>query len=180
MSADVHPQEPDDFFALFEQFADSAFRLETRDLCDVAEEQEEFAAFLSGQVLSPRTPADNPWLALIARATESGRTFERVRIVEQPLNDYSRFEFAAYRDSTAAGEHVRVVDRGSLHRADRAWADKDFWIFDDETVAVLRYDDAGHFLRAEQDRDVDAYISVKRRALAISVELATFFFRDPG
>jgi len=146
----------DDYGALFERFERSAFRLEARDQYAVEDEQQYLAAFLNGQQSPPRTPRYDSWLAMVARATASGRTVERVRIAARPLADYTRFEFAAYPENIAAGEKVRVVERGSLQGADIAWADKDFWIFDDKTVALLRYDEEGRFLRAESTVDIDA------------------------
>jgi hypothetical protein len=167
----------DDYGALFERFERSAFRLEARDQYAVEDEQQDLAAFLNGQQIPPRTPRYDSWLALVARATSSGRTVERVRIVARPLTDYTRFEFAGYPQNIAAGEKVRVVERGSLQGADLAWADKDFWIFDDTTVALLRYDEEGHFLRAGRTVDVDAYRSAKQRALGLSVDFADLSWR---
>jgi hypothetical protein len=167
----------DDFGALFERFERSAFRLEVRDRYDMADEQEDLAAFLNGQQIPPRTPGNDPWLALVARATASGRTIERVRIAAQPLTDYTRFEFAVYPENIAAGEMIRVVERGSLQGADRTCAEDDFWIFDDKTVVVLRYDEDGRFLRAEQVGDVDTYLFARQQALALSVDFADFPWR---
>jgi hypothetical protein len=165
---------PEDFGALFERFERSAFRLEARDRYDVPDEQEDLTAFLNGQKPTPKTPDNDSWLALVARATASGRSIVRVRIVGRPLTEYTRFEFAAYPENIAAGEEIRVVERGSLHGIDTTWADDDFWIFDDETVALLRYDDEGRFLGAERVSDVGAYLSARQQALTMSVSFADF------
>jgi len=164
----------DDFYARFERFERSAFRLEARDRYNVPDEQETLAAFLDGQQLPPRTPGNDSWLALVAAATASGRTIERVRIAARPLSDYTRFEFAAYPENIAAGEKIRVLERGLRQGTDRTWADDDFWIFDDETVVLLRYHEDGRFLRAEQAGNVDAYLVIRQRALALSVDFADF------
>jgi hypothetical protein len=124
--------------------------------------------------LPPRTPGNNSWLALVAAATASGRIIERVRIAARPLSDYTRFEFAAYPENVAAGEKIRVLERRLLQGADRTWADDDFWIFDDETVVLLGYDEDRRFLRAEQVGNVDPYLVARQRALALSVDFADF------
>ena len=98
----------------------------------------------------------------------------RVRVVGRPVTGYTRFEVVAYRDNIAAGETIRVVERAWLHGTDGAWANDDFWLFDDETVALLRYDEEGHFLSAERASDLGAYLSARQRALALSVDLAAF------
>jgi hypothetical protein len=164
----------DDFDALFERFERSAFRLEARDRYNVPDEQENLAAFLNGQQLPPRTPGNDSWLALVAAATASGRTIERVRIAARPLTDYTRFEFAAYPENIAAGEKIRVLERDLRQDIDRTWAGDDFWIFDDETVVLLHYHEDGRFVRAEQVGNVDAYLFARQRALALSVDFADF------
>jgi len=170
---------PDDFGALFERFERSAFRVEARDRYDVPDEREDLAAFLNEQEVSPRTPGNDSWLALVAHATASGRRVERVRIVGRPLTEYTRFEFAVYPENIAAGEKIRVMERSSLQGIDRTWAEEDFWIFDDETVALLRYDEEGRFLGAETAGDVDAYLSAKQRALTISEDFSDFALNPP-
>lgn len=98
----------------------------------------------------------------------------RVRVVGRPVTDYTRYEFAMYSENVAAGEQIRVVERASVLGADTAWVNDDFWLFDDETAALVRYDEQGHFLGAHQASDLDAYLSARHRALALSVDLAAF------
>lgn len=166
--------EVGEFGALFDRFERSAFRVEARDHYDVDDEREAFAAFLKGQPPPPRTPENAPWLSLVAAHTEAGRLIERVRLVTEPLSDYTRFEFAAYRENIAAGERVRVLPRAALRDADRSWASQDFWIFDDELVVVLSYDDEGRFLAVHQPSDPGPYLAAKQRALSLAIALDDF------
>lgn len=129
--------EVGEFSALFENFERPAFRVEARDRYDVEDEREQFAAFLEGKHLRPRTAESDPWLALIAAGRAAGRLIERVRIVSEPLTEYTRFEFAAYRDNIAAGEQIRVLPRATLADTDQGWASEDFWILD-ETVPEFK------------------------------------------
>src|SRR3974390_1326839 len=117
---------------MFDRFKRSAFRLEARDDYNIPGEQQTLAAFRSGQQVPPRTPDNNPWLALVAAATAAGRSIVRVWVVGRPGTGYPRFEVVAYRDNIAAGETIRVVERAWLHGTDSAWANDDFWLFDDE------------------------------------------------
>ncbi len=160
--------------ALFERFERSAFRIEARDRYDVENERDEFAAFLEGKPLPPRSPERDPWLSLVAAHKAAGRLIERVRIVSQPLTDYTRYEFAAYRDNIAAGEKVRVVARAALTDADQRWASEDFWIFDDGPVVVLSYDDDGRFIGVQQADDTTPYLEAKQRALNIAIDFEHF------
>jgi hypothetical protein len=84
--------------------------------------------------------------------------------VSQPFTDYTRYEFAAYSDNIAAGEKVRVVPRAALAADDQRWASEDFWIFDDELVALLSYDEEGRFLGAQQAEDTTPYLDAKQSA----------------
>jgi hypothetical protein len=165
----------EEFGALFERFERSAFRVEVRDHYDVDEEREEFAAFLEGRALPPRTAESHAWLGLVAASTAAGRVIERVRIVSEPLTDYTRYEFAAYRDNIAAGEKIRVIPRRALAPPDQSWASEDFWIFDDALVVLLSYDERGHFLAVHKQEDIHSYLHAKQRALSIGIEFDEFF-----
>jgi hypothetical protein len=166
--------EVEEFSARFGRFERSAFRVEARDRYDVDNEREEFAAFLEGKSMRPRTAESGPWLALVAAGRAAGRVIERVRIVSEPLTEYTHFEFAAYRDNIAAGEKVRVVPRAALADADQGWASEDFWIFDEKLVVLLSYDDNGHFLGAQQAKDIRPYLESKQRALSLAVDFEDF------
>ena len=166
--------ELEEFSAQFERFKRSAFRIEARDRYDVDDEREEFATFLEGKDLRTRTAETDPWLALVAAGKAAGRVIERVRIVGEPLTDYTRFEFAGYRDNIAAGEKVRVVPRTALEDTDQAWASEDFWIFDERLVVVLHYDGDGRFLGADQAEEPGPYLEARRRALSLAVDFENF------
>lgn len=94
--------------------------------------------------------------------------------MSEPLTEYTRLEFAAYRDNIAAGERVRVVSRAALADADQSWATKDFWIFDERLVVLLSYDDEGRFLGVQQLKDIRPYLKAKQRALSLAVDFEEF------
>ena len=150
--------EAEEFSALFERFERSAFRVEARDRYDVDHERDAFAAFRDGRNLRPRTAANDPWLTLVAAHTAAGRLIERVRIVSEPLTEYTRFELAAYSDNIAAGEKIGIIPRAALTDADQGWASEDFWILDEKLVVLLSYDDTGRFLGAQQPKDIRSYL----------------------
>jgi Family of unknown function (DUF6879) len=164
----------EEFRALFERFERSAFRIEARDHYDVENERDEFAAFLEGEPLAARSGESDPWLSLSAAHRAAGRLIERVRIVSQPLTDYTRYEFTAYRENIAAGEKVRVVPRATLTAADQSWANEDFWIFDDELVVLVSYDDDGRLLGVQEAEDSRRFLDAKQRALSIAIDFKDF------
>lgn len=133
----------DEFGRLFETFERTAFRLETLDVYDVADEQDEIARFLAGEDMGPDW-RDNPWVRSI---TSRGRSLTRVHVLRSPLSDYLRYELAAYPGNIVAGESVGIIDRAEQDVA--GLPDHDFWLFDDRDVFRMHYTPAGSFTGAE-------------------------------
>src|SRR5262249_51248608 len=85
----------DDFQQLFRSCEHTAFRLEVRESYSAPREVESFRRFKAGE------PVDlswaETWFSMIREATAAGRRFARVRVVNVPLSDYSRFGLWAAR-----------------------------------------------------------------------------------
>lgn len=134
-----------EFDQLFRSFARSAVRLETRQAYATDEEREPLRRFLAGQPV----PLDwfAPWVDDVSTATAAGREFRRIRVFTEPLSDYLRFELWVCQYNAAAGEDIRY-----LH-ADRAAAlnlpGYDFWVFDDERLALMYFTQEGTPLGAQ-------------------------------
>jgi len=170
---------PDELGDLYRTFRHSARRLKARDVYAVPGDDEDFDAFLAGRPVPPRTVENSSWLKNIDVATGAGRFFGRVRLVGHPLTDYTRFEFASYPENIAAGEDVRVLDRGWLSDEDEAWSHQDFWLFDDQIAVLQFYSDDGRFLGVEAARDVQPYVEVRQRATAMSVRFGEYHLDGP-
>ena len=158
-----------DFDGLFQH---RVFRLETLDWYDAPNEHEPYTRFLAGQ------PADlawrEPWKRLVRDVRASGRIMQRVHVVTEPVSDYIRFELlAVYPANVEAGEDVRILRRSE------AWPPGlDFWLFDDDLAALLKYDSSG---RVSEVRLVGDDIAVRHHlgavradALRLSVPLAQY------
>ncbi|MBM7784904.1 DUF6879 family protein [Tenggerimyces flavus] len=159
---------------LFDSFERSAFRLEALDAYDVPQDTERLAQFLAGEPMSPRTVETSPWLQRVQKTVAEGRSMSRVHAVSRPLTDYIRYELASYAGNVAAGEHVLIADRGQ-HDDGLADLSDDFWLFDDATVALMRYDADGTFLGAEDDTDrLVHYRAIRDRAVAAAVPYKHF------
>jgi len=83
--------------------------------------------------------------------TAAGKRMQRVRVVDEPLGDYLRFEFAFYPDTIEAGEDIRILDRRTAEAA--GLPAHDYWLFDSSRLALMRYDAEGRFLGAELVED---------------------------
>jgi hypothetical protein len=134
-----------DFDDLFRSFTRSAVRLETRQVYTTEEEREPLRRFLASEAI----PLDwfTPWLDDVSAATEAGRQFRRVRIFTEPLTDYLRFELWTCQFNVAAGEDILYL------QLDRATALNlpayDYWLFDDERLALMYFTGDGAPLGAQ-------------------------------
>lgn len=141
---------PEHFDALFDTFHHTVARLETLPSYAVGgAEGERLEAFHAGRARPLRNVVTDPWLARIARTSADGKTWRRVRVVDEPLTDYQRYQLASYRESQAVGERVSIVRRSALPVP----IEGDFWVFDAYTSArravLMRYDKQGHWLGAD-------------------------------
>jgi hypothetical protein len=171
----------EEFGRLFTTFERSAFRLETLSQYLVAEEAAEFADFQAGRPLPRRTPENNPWLRMIAEDTAAGKHWHRVHVVTHPLSAYLRYELGCYPDSAAAGEQIFLADRDA-HPQLAALDHEDFWLFDDQIVVCMRYDEQGRWLGADYaaDADLDEYRWRRDLALAHAVALNDYLATRGG
>ncbi|MFI1963091.1 DUF6879 family protein [Streptomyces pathocidini] len=132
---------------LFESFAHDAFHLELRDDYSVPAEDGPYESWLRGIV-------DNsfmgPWIQLMKRATEAGKTVRRVRVVTEPHSPYIKWEYATAHVNEEAGESIRWLPRHWLPDGLAFPVDgNDWWLFDDMLLAVGHFDDAGRVLGSE-------------------------------
>jgi uncharacterized protein DUF6879 len=116
---------PEDFDALFDSFRLSVFRLEALPAY-AGEEDDRLHAFYAGRPLPERSVRTEPWLARIALTTiTEHKTWTRVRVVDEPMTDFQRYQMEPYKESQAAGEQIRIVTRAELGDTG-----PDFWLLD--------------------------------------------------
>lgn len=138
----------DEFAQLFRGFRRSAWRWECQGTYREQYEQTALSQFLASGELD--TSYLTGWLDDVRAATEAGRRFERVRMLTEPLTDYLRFELAMTPTNADAGEDIRVLRPADAQRL--GMPDHDFWLFDDQEVAVLKFGSDG-LVGAEIDDD---------------------------
>ncbi|MGK4579805.1 DUF6879 family protein [Kitasatospora sp. HPMI-4] len=134
-----------EFDALFADFAHTARRLETRTHYDIENERESFDQFVSGDDVD--LDWFEPWLSTMRQQTGAGKTVARVRVVPPELTDYLRYELHLAESNTAAGEDIRYLDRATADSL--CLPDRDYWLFDSHTLAILQFTDEGQLLGAE-------------------------------
>lgn len=128
-----------EFDALFDGFTTSVVRLEALPSYAVGgAEAERLRAFRDGLPRPLRSVRTDPWLARIAVSTvTNGKSWTRVRVIDEPMTDYQRYQLQSFREAQAVGEQVRIIPRSSAGDVGT-----DFWLFDEHggrPLAVLMH-----------------------------------------
>jgi hypothetical protein len=84
------------------------------------------------------TRASLKWHAYVRDLRQRGIPFERVRMLTEPLTEYLRWMLGVTYRNINAGEDIRWITE-SRARALKM-PDYDFYIIDDERVAIMRFD----------------------------------------
>lgn len=156
---------PLDLAGAFNAFQRSAWRLAIRDVYDVPEEAPALTAWMErGEFVSP----DNGWPELVSARISAGCSMGRVQVMTRPTSDYMAWLLTSYVANIAAGEDVRLVFRDQLP-PDLADIAEDFWLFDDQHVWVMDYDDRGAWRGARDDSaHLNRYLGLRDRLVNAS------------
>ncbi|SDU77085.1 DUF6879 family protein [Jiangella alkaliphila] len=138
---------------LFDTFDFDAFHLEMRDVYVVEDEVEPQRKWRAGEWTDAEAAEWwEPWLAKMRRASATGRTVRRLRIVTEPISDYTRFLWEGTRFNVSAGEDVRWLPRDQVP-PDVVLPPEDLWLFDDERLIFNHFDEASQSMRMERVDD---------------------------
>jgi hypothetical protein len=99
----------------------------------------------------------------------------RVHVVSEPLTDYLRYELACYESSAEAGEDIRILPTERAAGLDLP--SFDYWLFDNERAAVMRYGARGLWLQTEIVTDPAFVMSCRRwqdQALSRAIPLDAY------
>jgi len=166
------PLTMDEFSAKFRDFAESAFRLESRQDYTTPAEQPKLERFLAGE--SEPIEPNSSWRSLISEKVGAGMRWDKVKVVRRPLTDYQRFALAwGVPANERAGELHRILD---VTDRDVGLPEIDFWIFDDATVVVLHYYEDGTLDHLEEvpPADIGSYRRWRDIAMRESVPLSEY------
>jgi hypothetical protein len=129
----------EDFNRLFTSFDHTTRRLETRESYHVAAERPYIARYLAGMQEDPQHLARyrGPWLDTVRANVATGRRYQRIRVVPEPLSDYLRYALRGTRQTVEAGEDIRYLPRARANQLNLP--DHDYWLFDDTRLALLHF-----------------------------------------
>ncbi|HVV19774.1 MAG TPA: hypothetical protein VHF06_10080 [Pseudonocardiaceae bacterium] len=135
-------------------------------------EQERLSRFLAGE---PRPENYNAgWGNIVRRNRVAGKTTQRLKIVRRPFTDYTRFLMSwTIPSNVEAGEDYRILDA-----TDRSVEipEQDFWLFDDEIVALLNFNVDGSFKDQElaDSADLPKYLHWRDLGLSEAVPFGDY------
>lgn len=154
--------------AFFDEFEREAWRFEAQPTYTMPAERESLAGFLRGEDKPPHHNAR--WHERVRGYIASGRRIGRVRIVQRPLTDYQRYQFAwGIPGNVNAGEDIRVLD---VTRDDFGLplTGQDWWMLDEIRIAHLNFrSDGTQINREAYEGDPAPYREWKRIALEHAV-----------
>ena len=163
---------------LFEEYKHSAFRWESLPVYTIPKERGTFDRFLAGEPM----PDDfnMSWRTTVRGYIAAGKTMQRVKVFRWPLTDYSRYMYEwALVVNSAAGEDYRILDL-----TDRTFEvpAQDFWLFDDETVLLLNFNEDGTLRNRElaDPADLDQYRRWRDLALSAAVPWSEYRLQHPS
>lgn len=155
--------------ARFDGIAQEAFRLE-QEQSYAGVSDPGWVAWKAGQPLPVRTVENDDFLKQIGDHVGAGRRVYRVVVVDRPIGEYLRYELTAFGMHVAVGEEVYVVWRDA--HPDLTKLVKDFWMLDEDLVAVMRYNEGKRFIEAVQPAEpVETYIARRNLAMKYAVPL---------
>jgi hypothetical protein len=149
----IHPENMTDWAALFTGYTKSAYRLECQQVYSSPTEDAALARFLAGE---PHGINLSWALPKLRAQVTAGRTQTLVRVVLEPPTDYTRLELVVYPEFVATGQDTRII---AASRGD--WPPglprHDYWLFDDQDVWQMHYND-DHTFRGAELLDADDVI----------------------
>lgn len=140
---------PDELGALFPAVRRACWRWECQP--QYTANAEEVEAWLAGEPLEP--DEDSVWFTSIRELATKGIPVERVRVIDNPRTIHQQWIATTTDSNVAAGEDIRWLPRARARELDMPTYD--FYVFDEDRVAIMRFDVDGDLTGIELDDDPD-------------------------
>src|SRR5262249_10189016 len=111
--------------------------------------RESYRNFLAGEPYDLSWMQD--WLAMVKGATEEGRRFTRVRVVDLPLSDYNLWSYVIAQHNITAGEDIRYL--WAQRAREEGLPNYDYWWFESRKLLRIYFDGSDRFLGGEIIKD---------------------------
>lgn len=130
----------------FSKFKRSAKRLELFQEYHMAgQEWDSYQKYLRGEFV-PIFDDLKEWNEQLLEYKKQGKMVERIRLIKVPVSSYLKFEIdIGYLPSSLYGQQVKFILEKDFDLLNVDHLKNDFWIFDDEIVFEMLYDENGAF-----------------------------------
>jgi len=153
----------DVFEEMFGGFEVSAFRVETLPVYHIeGSEWEEFEQYKEGVPIEGF--ANQDWIEDVRAWSSAGKEIKRIRVIPPMLTEYLRYELEwCFPKNLLAGEVIKAVSQRTCEQLVTPETKGDFWMFDQEYVLKMEYDEEGRYLREKlisEPELVDPYVTL--------------------
>ncbi|GAA4506941.1 MULTISPECIES: DUF6879 family protein [Nonomuraea] len=103
--------------------------------------------------------------------------FYRLRVIEDPLSSYLKWELAHFRLNAEEGEKIFIVNQAMIADLDLRYRLDDYTIFDRSLAFFLNYSDDGLFLHADMVSDpavMSELVALSEEVLARSIRFEDY------
>jgi hypothetical protein len=126
--------------------------------------------FLKTGDIGPKA-SESEWWNWIKKLNDSGITTKRVRMVTEPMTDYTKWELSALKEASEySGDEIRVIGKEDL-----SLVVQDFWLIDDTFPFLMYYGNKGKYIKSKlSGTRIDHFIDLKNYLLKNSVSINDF------
>ena len=154
------------------------FRLQLLNEYHVEEEEKVFNEYKEGKRVNLQNDINTiEWLKKLKNKKVEGVRNINLMVIDLPLSDYLKFSVNTYLlDQKRYGRESFFIEREKVAEIVRGV--QDYWLFDNEKLLLMNYDNGGHFLSASEPMTdmaiVSRYIRLKEAMLTKAMPMEKF------
>ncbi len=152
----------------------SIFRYEALQDYSAEDGEESVREFMKSGVL-PFLPEETEWWRMIKAKNDAGVNTCRVRMITDPLTDYTKMELALHRKSAAySGEDIRIIGETQSDKIEKDL--EDYYLVDGQYLFPMKYGPKGKYLGSVLVTGIEIakYIEYSGQLIADSVPIAEY------
>ena len=110
------------------------------------------------------------WWSFIKEKISAGVTMQRVRLVTEPLTEYTKNELLIHKKSKEYGDDIRIIKEETFKSLNIKM--EDFWLIDENIVLKMNYSELGGYSGFDVlDANINEYIKTKNTLIENSFML---------
>jgi hypothetical protein len=114
-------------------------------------------------------PNNDSWWNEMKKKNEQGIITQRVRLIIEPLTDYTKMELAYLKQAkNYSGDDIKIIEEKDFKQIAPNEL-SDFWMIDDTYVFEMEYGPKGkYFGSSMDDKKIMEYVNIKKKLLEVS------------